>query len=75
MNEENVVTEGTEVEVKSGKGVPRTEEQKAKQKESMQKRWADPAYRQAVADGRAKARAAKAAAASEAETETEYVDE
>ena len=66
MNElENGVAEGTEVaEVKSGKGVPRTAEQKEKQKESMKTRWADPAYREAVAAGRAKAKEAKLAATS-----------
>ena len=81
-NVENAIGEGAEVneavEVKRGKGVPRTAEQKEKQKESMQKRWADPAYRQAVADGRAKAKAAKLAAAAEAtpvtETETANVE-
>ena len=60
MENENVAA--AEVKVPYGKGVARTEEQKAKQKVSMQARWADPAYRQAVADGRAKAKAAKASA-------------
>ena len=71
-NMENAAVE--EVKVPFGKGVPRTDEQKAKQKESMQKRWADPAYRQAVADGRAKAKAAKAAAAPAVEAPAEAAE-
>lgn len=60
MKDKEVVA-GTET-VSPLKGVARTEEQKAKQRESMKARWADPAYREAVAAGRAKAKAAKAEA-------------
>jgi hypothetical protein len=71
MNENGVI-EGTETEVvvPTGKGIPRTEEQKEKQKESMKARWADPAYREAVAAGRAAAKAKREAAAIELAQDT-----
>lgn len=65
--------EGAEPKVHPAKGVARTEEMKAKQAESMKARWADPAYRAAVAEGRAKAKAAKTAKAEAAPT-TEVKD-
>ena len=63
----DVASEGTVQKVHPAKGVARTDEMKAKQAESMKARWADPAYRAAVAEGRAKAKAAKAAKATSAE--------
>ena len=60
---EAAAPEGAAPKVHPAKGVARTDEMKAKQAESMKARWADPAYRAAVAEGRAKAKAAKAAKA------------